>query len=191
MGTRGAITFVHDGIEKTTYNHLDSYPSALGVDVLEWLRIAAQDLPSLRNQVANLRMVDEHATPSAEELERYGQLDLFCPGSASMDWYRLLRHNQGDPSAILGSGVTTDAARFPLDSLFCEWAYVVDLDAEVFEVYRGFQNSGPVKGRWSIHKPSDDYWPVSLVASWPLSEITAERYEARLRSLEVEELAEP
>lgn len=30
MGTRGFITFVIDGVEKTAYNHFDSYPSNWG-----------------------------------------------------------------------------------------------------------------------------------------------------------------
>lgn len=38
MGTRGTWGFVADGDEKLTYNHFDSYPDGLGVDVLDALR---------------------------------------------------------------------------------------------------------------------------------------------------------
>lgn len=38
MGTRGFVGFVIDGQEKIGYNHFDSYPDGLGVDVLSWLR---------------------------------------------------------------------------------------------------------------------------------------------------------
>ena len=38
MGTRGIVGFVSGGQEKLTYNHSDSYPSGLGVAVLEWAK---------------------------------------------------------------------------------------------------------------------------------------------------------
>lgn len=171
MGTRGAIAFVCDGVEKVTYNHFDSYPSGLGMVMLGWLRHA--DLDATREAVRNLRMVDDTTEPGDQEWEaawlsaRYGN-----PGvSTGSDWYSLLRETQGNPDAILDAGVAGDASGFPQDSLFCEWAYVVDLDSETFEVYEGFQRSGPVTGRWSHCGPEDGYWPVSLLRSWPLSEV--------------------
>jgi hypothetical protein len=32
-----------------------------------------------------------------------------------------------------------DSKGFLSDSLFCEWAYIINLDKEVLEVYEGFQ----------------------------------------------------
>lgn len=174
MGTRGAITFVSNGIEKTTYNHCDSYPSGLGVDVLKWLRSNDWNLPTVRTQVDALLMVDDQTEPTPEERERFAQYaDINV--STGKDWYSLLRETQGNPAAILDAGAATDAAGFPMDSLFCEWAYVVDLDREVFEVYKGFRQSGPSGGRWSsVASPGrGGYWPVSLVKSWPIAELRA------------------
>lgn len=174
MGTRGAITFVSNGVEKATYNHWDSYPSGLGADVLNWLRSNDWDLSTVRTQVDALLMVDDQAEPTAEERERFAQY-ANSNVSTGKDWYALLRETQGNPAAILEAGAAGDASGFPLDSLFCEWAYVVDLDREVFEVYEGFQKSGPSKGRWSsVTSPdSGGYWPVSLVKSWPIAELRA------------------
>lgn len=45
MGTRGFVTFVIDGREKTAYNHADSAPEGLGLDVLRWLRDGAVNYP--------------------------------------------------------------------------------------------------------------------------------------------------
>ena len=171
MGTRGAIVFVSGGVEKTVYNHWDSYPSSLGVKMVEWLRHAGQDLPTLRRRVDALRMVSPDMDPTAEDrerLSRYADPDV----NRGEGWYSLLRHTQGDPEAILEAGVAEDVASFPLDSLFCEWTYVVDLDNENFEVYKGFQDAGPTKGRWStVSAPNEDgYWPVSQITSWSIAE---------------------
>ena len=70
MGTRGAIVFVSGGVEKTIYNHWDSYPASLGVKMVEWLRHAGQDLPTLRRRVDALRMVSHDTEPTAEDRER-------------------------------------------------------------------------------------------------------------------------
>ena len=45
MSTRGFIGFVIDGTEKIAYNHYDSYPSALGLNVLHWLHVEPQAEP--------------------------------------------------------------------------------------------------------------------------------------------------
>lgn len=190
MGTRGAITFVHNGVEKTCYNHFDSYPSGLGTTMLDWLRSPDWDLDKVRALVAALRMVDEEATPTDEERERYAQYADTCV-STGKDWYALLRRTQGNPAAILEAGVAGDSEEFPLDSLFCEWVYVVDLDREVFEVYEGYQKSRPTKGRWAtVETPGKGgYWPVALLFSWPIPEIQALGRSSESHMIAVERLA--
>lgn len=37
MSTRGAYGFRIDGQDKITYNHFDSYPDSLGVNLLQWM----------------------------------------------------------------------------------------------------------------------------------------------------------
>lgn len=174
MGTRGAIVFVIDGIEKVGYNHWDSYPSGLGVHVLEWMREQANLFldDELRQQVRALQLVDEDEEPTEEERERFSKY-WNKSVSTGQDWYSLLRETQGKPGEILAAGAMTDGGNFPLDSLFCEWAYVIDLDTEVFEVYKGFQKSPPTEGRWVDRGKADGqgYWPVQRVVSWKFGEL--------------------
>lgn len=84
------------------------------------------------------------------------------------DWYQLLRHTQGRPDLILEAGYIEDASQFPTESLFAEWGYIVDLDAKAFEAYKGFQETAHTGGRFASRDGHDDYYPVQLVASWPL-----------------------
>lgn len=181
MGTRGFITFVADGVEKTAYNHCDSYPDGLGVDVLNWLRFAATDVPALREKVAALRVVDPESKPTAEDVERLAQFaNLNVSTKSADDWYCLLRETQGRPGAMLQAGIIEDASHFPLDSLFAEYGYVVDLDAQTFEAYVGFQQRPHDKGRFAgrggerhgnLGLVGGAYYPVALAKSWPLAEL--------------------
>lgn len=177
MSTRGAIGFIVNGEEKISYNHFDSYPSGLGSDILQWL--GAADMHVVRELAATLRTVDEDTPPTPADVERLLRFaDPRVATGSLTDWYVLLRGTQGDPALMLEAGIIEDAHNFPLDSLFCAWAYVVDFDAGVFEVYRGFQTEPHTEGRFAgrIFQPShrrDTYYPVRLVATWPLTALPA------------------
>jgi len=172
MGTRGFVSFVADGQTKTAYNHFDSYPEGLGEDVLLWLRAADLDAAKVRAQA--LRVVDDSTPPTDADIER---LKPYCNPSVGgrterPTWYQLLRETQGHPGAMLDAGAIEDASSFPADSLFAEWGYVVDFDAMTFEVYRGFQTSRHSEGRFAdMPQRENDYFPVRLVKSWPLSDL--------------------
>ena len=178
MSTRGFVGFVADDTEKIAYCHSDSYPEGLGCAVLGWLRSdTADDLTKLREQVLALRLVaDFDEVPTDEEIERLSRYLNRRVGERSerVTWYQLLRETQGNPGRMLDAGVIEDASEFPLDSLFAEWGYVVDLDAETFEVYRGFQQQTHADGRFALRRSSDatsGYYPCRLVATWPLREL--------------------
>lgn len=181
MGTRGFVGFVVDGTEKIAYNHFDSYPSGLGVDMLAWLRKA--HIGGARRLAGQLRVVDPTSTPTAEDIEKLSAYADKGVGSQQVDdWYVLLRRTQGNPAAMLDAGVIEDAKDFPADSLFAEWGYVVDFDTNVFEAYKGFQAARHDGGRFASREGrSNGYYPVQLVASWPLDELpSAEEFVSQL-----------
>lgn len=152
MGTRGAFGVIINEREKIAYNHFDSYPDGKGVEVLGWLRnaIADDNLPVIRKLAEEARLVSDETPPTAKDKERLKPFtNLGVSEQSDDDWYCLLRETQGDLQLTLESGYIEDASNFPLDSLFCEWAYIIDLDNEVLEVYKGFQRALPEKGRWA------------------------------------------
>lgn len=175
MGTRGFIGFAVDGEVKVGYNHSDSYPEGLGVDMLKWLRDADHD--AAREAARTLRVVapdSEPADKDIEHLSRFLNSGVGTPRERP-DWYQLLRETQGDPGAILDAGVIESAADFPADSLFAEWGYVVDFDANTLEVYEGFQHSPHNDGRFAtMSGRSDGYYPVRLIKTWSLAELPSD-----------------
>lgn len=63
--------------------------------------------------------------------------------------------------------VFIDSKEFLSDSLFCEWAYIINFDEEVFEIYKGFNKDESAYGRYAKTK-RDEYADVRLVATVPL-----------------------
>lgn len=168
MGTRGAFGVVIGEKEKIGYNQFDSYPSGQGIANLKWLRDA--DLDEVRRQAEAARLVNGHDSPTPADIEALaGYTNLNVSDQSTDDWYCLTRETHGDIGAMLACGYICDYHEFPLDSLFCEWAYIVDLDNNVFEVYQGFQLNEHSEGRFAdrMEKAEGGYWPVKLIASWP------------------------
>ena len=185
MGTRGFVGFVADDHEVIVYNHFDSYPDGLGVVVLEWVRGLA-DLPeklvAAREAVLAMRPhAGEDDRPTPEDIERlqgFADWDVSNRGGPA-EWYQLLRDTQGKPQAILEAVDYEDAKRFPQDSLFCEWGYLVDFDKDTFEVYRGFQDAPHEAGRFAARDlrtgyATGQYYPVKLIGSWPINALPSE-----------------
>jgi hypothetical protein len=180
MSTRGIVGVRVDGQDKLAYNHSDSYPEGLGDDVVKALRVmlAKKGLAKIKELARAVRLVDEQKDkPTPSDIARFRE---FCNtgvgGQTETDWYCLLRDLQGDIEATLNAGVMLDAREFIKDSLFCEWAYVINLDDEVLEVYMGFQRKPPV-GRYAAERAKkeggeyEEYYPCTLVASFPFAKL--------------------
>ena len=66
-----------------------------------------------------------------------------------------------------------DESAFAKDSLFCEYAYVIDFDKNVFEVYKGF-NKEPLNNDerfYYLQDINEEYKPVKLVVSFSLNKL--------------------
>lgn len=195
MGTRGFVGVVVGGVEILSYNQFDSYPSGVGLQTLRWLREQIErDPAALRQAAKRLRVVPEDGVPTPEEVQRYLPSLLAADGNypgtysnpasygrAEHNYYTLLRDQQGDLGLMLQRGVMVGAdPEWPLNGLFCEWGYLVDLDGDgVFEVYEGFREEDHNLGRFGSRASragftpafdGDNYYaPVALVAQFPLA----------------------
>jgi len=174
MGTRGAVGFRTDGTDKVTYNHFDSYPSSLGNQVTQFLK-GFKDVEALKKIAENIVLIDESSKPTKKQKVEAKELGLFDGNvsSQSDDWYCLLRLAQGDLSVYEKFKYMIDSHEFLKDSLFCEWAYIINLDSEKLEIYRGFNKDRNAAGRYAqlIQKESDEYFGVALHSAIPLKDI--------------------
>jgi len=178
MGTRGMVGIRIKGEDKLGYNQFDSYPSGLGADVVKFLRKVRRrktGFHTLVEQALALKVVDdtgEGVKPTAAEIETLKQhADTGVSGGELSEWYVLLRELQGDLEGCLKAGYICGGASFLSESLFCEWAYIVNLDTGKLEVYKGFQTTRDPKSRYSGKRAVDGYFGVALAAEFPVEDI--------------------
>ena len=174
MGTRGMFGVVVDGTVKASYNHFDSYPDGLGADIVEQVKFMLNDWgqDKMVEQARRLTMVNEDAKPTPEQIAELAGFSNQGVSTGDLeDWYVLLRELQGNLTDTLVVGLMIEGGdQFALDSLFCEWGYLVNLDDGVLEVYKGF-NKVPPKGRFASGEVDGEYYPITLVNEFPLDEL--------------------
>lgn len=185
MSTRGAMGFRHDGKDHITYCHSDAYPEGLGANIVRFIRFTNDNgkWGDVKLMVSRLRPIVDGEKPTPEEEALCMELNIYRGdvGSNEDVWYRLLRNAQRDPYLALRAGRYKDYRKFLASSLWCEWAYIINLDEMVLEVYEGFQKStvmqvaarGGKLGRYmeELEWEKDGYAPVALVATFPFSDI--------------------
>lgn len=167
MGTRNLTCVYVDGQYKVAqYGQWDGYPSGQGIDLLNILHNL--DLTKLKEAVRNCRFLtkDEinELADDDEWLKKYPQLSR--DNGAKI--VKLVYENNGL--------TVQNQINFAADSLFCEWAYVVDLDKNLLEVYKGFNKTPNLTtdDRFFFLLSEYDgkgYYPIKIVATFDLNHL--------------------
>jgi hypothetical protein len=181
MGTRGIYGVVAGRKEKISYNHYDSYPEGLGLNVLGAGRRIQSDFDNYLVKAKKLKLVSDDRPPTPSQVKK---LERFANTTVSTqkvtEWYVLLRELQGDLLGHLDCGFMSDSSKFAQDSLFCEWGWVVNMDDRVLECYRGFVKSmdPPPLGRFVKELKTDPdypggsvYQPIHLLGQFPMDDL--------------------
>lgn len=167
MGTRHLIAAVVDGEYKIAqYGQWNGYPSGQGKDLLGFLlsldTIEKRDL--FRERVRQTRLLK-----GKEVLAVWSGLGI-CDANGNFkdgfeERFPWVSRNCG--AGILKNVYESEeplplqsSLSFAGESLFCEWAYVLDLDTQKLEVYKGFNQKvlpRKAKQRFSTVKAVRDY----------------------------------
>lgn len=164
MGTRAAFGFHVDGKDKLSYNQYDGYPTGLGIKVFKDCIILKQmGWDKLADKVRGIRMVNPEKKPTLNDVGSFSQYsDPTVNGGNG--YYSLLRELQGELAEIVKAGIMTQDNNFIKDSLFCEWAYILNIDTKKLEIYAGFQQKKHNKGRYGkCRKTRDNYYACALI----------------------------
>ena len=145
MATRGLVGFYTKGITKGVYHHRDASLDALGNRLIEYL--AQTDLTKLTQRASEWM---EHVTP-------YPGMALL-DGPVILEWAELQRRLEDD-TADLTIAENADFSFFLYRRLFCEYAYILNLDTQELEIYQGGLNHIGESGRYSV---IPDEWKATV-----------------------------
>ena len=192
MGTRHLTAVICDGeFRIAQYGQWDGYPDGAGVDICKFIVENHTALPAFRDAVRRkCRFIDDAeveriALQFGRSIDGGGSIVMTLDESERYEAeYPSLHRNTG--SNILAIVLRSNQPEVPLrdgrdfatDSLFCEWAYVLDLDRSVLEIYCGFNTTKVPPGqRWSTvdenskpkgwapkYKGDKYHYPVRLAA---------------------------
>lgn len=186
MGTRNLVMVVIDGQTKVAqYGQFDGYPSGVGVGLLNILR-DEKTVNDLKSNLKKARFVDEEGVDK-EFIESYNknvpewsnQPDNRTP--EQLAWFKTFIARELSEDVLINISnfegeeiLLRNNENFAKDSLFCEWAYVVDFDKNSLEVFKGFNQAKPSEGnRFGTEKIKEDYeyYPCVLKHEWSLSDV--------------------
>ena len=183
MGTRNLTAVYLDGEYKVAqYGQWDGYPRGRGMTVLNFLR--SMDEEKFTSALRNSSFI------SGDELtalwKQYGADDngsILLDDAARMDrdYPQFSRDTGADILYMVQNhpeGLKLqDSISFAADGMFCEWAWVVDLDKRTFEGYRGFGRE-PLTEQDRFYflrdLEEDGYSGVRLVAEWSIDELPSD-----------------
>jgi len=129
MSTRGFVGYKKDKKIRGWYNHHDSHPTGLGMEVFE--KCLLHNMEELKSFFDRIEFVKNEDAYGAHK------------GVFEMDWG-------------FDRPVMLDGGKFYKDGLFCEWSYIFDFDHRSLKVYRGFGNT-PDRGKkdWCYKSHAD------------------------------------
>lgn len=191
MGTRGLTMVLVDGIERVAqYGQWDHYPVGQGLKILTFCKA---NLRTRAQRAEFLGKVRRCGFISATEIqERWVEcgakpdsefVNMEIAAKFKTRYPALSRDTGGDILDLIDAGETAlqDSKDFIRESLFCAWAYCVNLDTGMLEVYKGFQRVPHTAGRYSGHVPVPEtypngnkaqaYYACALVAEYPLGKL--------------------
>lgn len=190
MGTRNLTMAINkEGETKVAqYGQWDGDPGGQGSTVLSFLQ--STDLDAFEKRINELEFLTDDEIKAIDDdpnwIQNYPHLSRNQAGEilnilmtniaksrdyVNGEWETYEKNNKVDK--------LQDDSNFAADSLFCEWAYVIDLGKRTLEVYRGFNQLplGEDDRFFSLFDANanphreEPYYPVKLLKSYSLDEL--------------------
>jgi len=188
MGTRGLLGFKVANVTGNDYRPAYRFfynqwasPDGLGTNVLKFVQIfnrfghehypQVKNWKGLQDRIAGMTVVNiDDPIPQANQCA-YEDTANFRVNGGSKTWYtythRLQNGHLLEALATGNIGHFPNKSGFELDSLFCEWAYILNFPQMKLEVWRGFQKQ-PWAGNPFGQKIIQGYYPIRRVVSFSL-----------------------
>ena len=180
MGTRNLIIVIkNQEVKIAQYGNSSGYPEVVGLDILNFISIE-RNLIELTNRLSKICFMsedDEKLYRSLENKMYEGNLEEMKKANEEI--------SEKFPLVVMDFGgkllkeiiicdyekmILKNSINFAKNSLYCEWAYVIDLDKDIFEVYKGSNllNLSENERFFFLQDKNEKYKPVKLIKCYNL-----------------------
>lgn len=184
MNSQGLIGFRIREQDKLAYNQSGSRPDMLGLKLLGELR-AVSDWDAARKCIVNLNTICETNRMGGNDGLIISEVRRHFPdikyGQPPIFYHDLYQPLQGSLQPYLDGRLSfmPDASNFIRDSRHCAWAYIVNLDTQEFEVWKGNQlepededfRLSEEPNRYGSALDRMGYYPCAMVKNYGLNEL--------------------
>lgn len=162
MGTRYlTCVFINGDYKIANFGGHDGFPESAGAEIVDFLKRLNASKAAMRRFIRKLGKCEfEGLTPLTRKSEAPS-------GVAVLDYIM-----KAEPLIILENSIS-----FAGNSLFCEWAYVIDMDKNRLEVFKGLNREplSPSERFYGFDIEADDddpmYQPCRLLTSFDISSL--------------------
>jgi hypothetical protein len=186
MGTRNlTCAVINNDYKVAQFAQWDGYPSGQGIIILEFIR-DKMDRPLMEKRLREITFLNDEEIELINESKKFPQqfsrdvggriFEFIQNGRYSSRELQVPSYNYKEVEHLWEMDKLFNQLSFAADSLFCEYAYVVDFDKNTFEVYKGFVKSPHTGERFSdmdTHKSNGDsqYYPVKHWKTFDLNDL--------------------
>lgn len=184
MGTRHLICIVKDNNYKVAqYGQWDGYPEGQGLNILKFLKdefIKNKFKEKLQKSVTFINDKElEYRWRNMGAIE-YPRVSI----KISKEFRKKYPENHRDTGSKILNIIQNTSKQLKLindlnfaeDSSYCEWGYVIDLDKNTFEIYKGFNMKPLLKNErfYFLQKQNTGYYPIKHIVTYNLRELPFE-----------------
>ena len=168
MGTRNLTMVVKDGKYKVAqYGQWDGYLECSGVRILQFLKKV--DMKKFSEYVDNVKFLTEEEVNALNKTE-WQRENPYLSRDCGCDILDYVMSEEGNIGL-------TDESEFAKESLSCEYAYLIDLDTNELEIYKGFNKSKENESPRFVAKEVDNYGycGVSVLGKFDINKLPTEK----------------
>ncbi|KAK3341955.1 hypothetical protein B0T25DRAFT_617503, partial [Lasiosphaeria hispida] len=189
IGTHNLICVFYNGqFVLAQYGSCDGYPKGQGLEIVKFLKNPG-NIQRLKDGLNHtFKVSDEVAYVAKRQINNLRGLerlawDAFIKLKNPLVTIEVIRHLRPSLHGSTGAGILKIVAQawelqkvpikfdlsFAADWVYCKWAYVIDLDGEVLEVFRGSTQKTPDHRLKDVGEDSDSV--PALISSFSFSEL--------------------
>lgn len=174
MGTRHlTAVFLDSKYQVAQYGQWDSYPRGAGINCLNFVHSIVSETArkDFANKVRDCSWATQKYIDSKVSQEDWQKNYPELSRDTGSNLLQLIQKSEKGLKLV-------DVIDFAADGFMCEWVWVIDLDHNTFEGFKGFNNKSLTPDdrfyflQLENEEPQEGFYPARLIKKWQLDNLS-------------------